>query len=292
MTEALPLFPLGSVLFPGLVLPLHIFEERYRRLVAHLMDLPNGAARAFGVVALREGREVGPDGVTGVDALHRVGCVAELRQVKAYEDGRFDVLAVGTRRFRLEAIDTGTPWITGAVDYLSEESGEAAGGGPGSALSGQPAEEAAEEVPAAVDPAETAVVAGSVRDLFARYSRDLLRARGAVESLIVEADSEDLDDLDPARLAERAQEEPEEEVAGATDGTEPSRLPRDPARLSYLVAAAAVLDLADKQRLLASPTTDSRLRAELVLLRREIAVLRRLPALPAVDLARTPYGVN
>lgn len=295
MTEALPLFPLGSVLFPGLVLPLHIFEERYRRLVAHLMDLPNGTARAFGVVALREGREVGADGVAGLDALHGVGCVAELRQVKAYDDGRFDLLAVGTRRFRLDAIDTGTPWITGAVSYLSEDgTAEPDATGARAADLGGPVG-AQDEAPAPVDPAETAVVAGSVRDLFARYSRDLLRARGAMESLLIEADADDAEDLvggDDEADEEDSEDELDDGSGGATDGTEPARLPQDPARLSYLVAAAAVLDLADKQRLLAAPGTDARLRAELVLLRREIAVLRRLPALPAVELARTPYGVN
>ena len=54
------MFPLGTVLFPGLVLPLHIFEERYRALVRHLVDLPEGAPREFGVVAIRAGGELRP----------------------------------------------------------------------------------------------------------------------------------------------------------------------------------------------------------------------------------------
>ena len=65
----LPLFPLGTVLFPGLVLPLHVFEPRYRALVADLLALPE-PERRFGVVAIREGREVGVDGVA---ALYDVG---------------------------------------------------------------------------------------------------------------------------------------------------------------------------------------------------------------------------
>ena len=57
MSPRLPVFPLGTVLFPGLVLPLHIFEERYRELVRHLVALPDGTPREFGVVAIRKGWE-------------------------------------------------------------------------------------------------------------------------------------------------------------------------------------------------------------------------------------------
>ena len=71
MSEMLPLFPLSAVLFPGMRLPLHIFEERYRVLVTDLLAKPE--PRRFGVIAIRNGREVGADGVT---ALHEVGCVA------------------------------------------------------------------------------------------------------------------------------------------------------------------------------------------------------------------------
>ena len=59
----MPIFPLGTVLNPGLLLPLHIFEERYRQLVRDLVEQPDDAERRFGVVAIREGREVGSDGV-------------------------------------------------------------------------------------------------------------------------------------------------------------------------------------------------------------------------------------
>ena len=72
----MPLFPLGTVLYPGLVLPLHIFEERYRQLVGDLLDGPE--PREFGVIAIRKGRETGVDGVS---ALYEIGCAAALRQV-------------------------------------------------------------------------------------------------------------------------------------------------------------------------------------------------------------------
>jgi Lon protease-like protein len=71
MSERLPLFPLGTVLFPGLVLPLHIFEERYRQLVHELLDGPE--PRRFGVIAIRKGRETGDRGrlVAVRGRLHR-----------------------------------------------------------------------------------------------------------------------------------------------------------------------------------------------------------------------------
>ncbi|MFI7574218.1 LON peptidase substrate-binding domain-containing protein [Micromonospora sp. NPDC049497] len=128
MTARLPVFPLGTVLFPGLVLPLHIFEERYRALVRHLVDLPAGAPREFGVVAIRAGWEVaatGPNGRPapggGDVALHEVGCTAELRQVTELTDGGYDIVTVGRRRFRITGVDTeAAPYLTADVEWLPE----------------------------------------------------------------------------------------------------------------------------------------------------------------------------
>ncbi len=151
VTERLPLFPLGTVLFPGLMLPLHVFEPRYRHLVDDLLALPEGAARRFGVVALREGREVGSDGAR---ALHAVGCVAQVRQVSRHEDGRFDLVTVGSTRFTLDvlhrpaATDTGA-YLQADVTLLAESPGPAA--------------------------AEGAVLAAQ---LFARYQAALVSVRG------------------------------------------------------------------------------------------------------------------
>jgi Lon protease-like protein len=112
----IPLFPLGTVLFPGVVLPLHVFEPRYRALVRALMV--DGGEREFGVVAIRQGWEVGEDGVR---ALHDVGCTAELRQVTPYDDGRYDIVSVGRRRFQLHDIDPGgDPYLSGSVAWLGE----------------------------------------------------------------------------------------------------------------------------------------------------------------------------
>ncbi|MFE9958732.1 LON peptidase substrate-binding domain-containing protein [Micromonospora sp. NPDC005299] len=131
MTARLPVFPLGTVLFPGLVLPLHIFEERYQALVRHLIGLPEGAAREFGVVAIQAGWEVAPPGPPGRPGpaggevtLHEVGCTAELRQVTELADGGFDIVTVGRRRFRIaEVDDAAAPYLTAEVEWLPEPAG-------------------------------------------------------------------------------------------------------------------------------------------------------------------------
>jgi Lon protease-like protein len=119
VAETIPLFPLGTVLFPGVVLPLHIFEPRYRALVRDLMAA-EADAREFGVLAIRQGWEVGEDAVT---ALYEVGCTAELRQVQPYRDGRFDVVTVGRSRFRLLEVlpaDGSVPYLRGRIERLAE----------------------------------------------------------------------------------------------------------------------------------------------------------------------------
>jgi Lon protease-like protein len=129
VSERLPVFPLGTVLFPGLVLPLHIFEPRYRRLVDDLLALPEGAARRFGVLALREGHEVG---VGGARALYSVGCIAQVRQVSRHEDGRFDLVTVGAARFRVDLLHRPPPTETDAyiqadATVLPDRAGDDAG---------------------------------------------------------------------------------------------------------------------------------------------------------------------
>jgi uncharacterized protein len=119
MSETLPLFPLGTVLYPGLVLPLHVFEDRYRQLVHDLMDGPE--PRRFGVIAIRKGRETGVDGVS---ALYEVGCTATVRRVTEYDDGRFDLVTVGTERFRLAGLDDSRPYLQGQVELLAEDVGD------------------------------------------------------------------------------------------------------------------------------------------------------------------------
>lgn len=122
MNERLPLFPLGSVLFPGLVVPLHIFEERYRRLVRELLELPE-EQRRFGAVAITEGHEVGAESLPKTAG---VGCVAEIQEVETYDDGRYDIVTTGTTRFRLESVDDSLPYLQAEITPLSEEEGDEA----------------------------------------------------------------------------------------------------------------------------------------------------------------------
>lgn len=121
MSDRLPLFPLGTVLFPGLVLPLHVFEQRYRDLMQDLLALPV-PERRFGVVAIRQGREVGADGVT---ALHDVGCAARLRGVQSGADGTYDIVTIGTKRFGLDALVHDRSYLVGEVSWLPDEVGDA-----------------------------------------------------------------------------------------------------------------------------------------------------------------------
>lgn len=140
MTERLPLFPLNNVLYPGLVMPLNVFEERYRRLVADLVDGPEDRPRRFGVLAIKDGREVAPvrpdDGPAGpldglgtatgdpLEALHHIGCVADVTSVQPQPDGRYELLVTGTTRFRLRSVDVGGPYLVGEAEPIEERTGE------------------------------------------------------------------------------------------------------------------------------------------------------------------------
>jgi uncharacterized protein len=131
----LPVFPLSTVLFPGLVLPLHIFEERYRTLVRELVASPTDGPHEFGVVTLRHGTEIQttvegdveqPAETTPVTApqLYEVGCTAELRQVTELPDGRFDIVTVGRRRFKVLDVESGAaPYLTAEVEWLPDDDG-------------------------------------------------------------------------------------------------------------------------------------------------------------------------
>jgi Lon protease-like protein len=115
--EQLPIFPLNTVMFPGVSVPLHVFEDRYRSLVHHLLTIPDKSMRLFGIVAIREGYEVGQH---GVQSVHRVGCVVQMTSVEPYEDGRFDIEVLGRQRMRLDGLDTSGDYLVGDVETLPE----------------------------------------------------------------------------------------------------------------------------------------------------------------------------
>ncbi|MFF4605513.1 LON peptidase substrate-binding domain-containing protein [Streptomyces sp. NPDC001339] len=242
---SLPLFPLNTVLFPGLLLPLNVFEARYRAMMRDLSAAPE-EQRRFAVVAIRDGREVAPTaqgmpdttavtaqgpaagfGDDPVQAFHTVGCIADAATIREKpSDAGYEVLATGTTRFRLRSVDASGSYLTAEVDELAEDRGEGAG----------------------------ALSSGVVR-AFRTYQKRLAWAN-------------------------------ERTLASGQD------LPADPSVLSYLVAAAAVLDVPAKQQLLEAPDTADRLRQELKLLRQESALLGKLPSLPAVELTRQPTSPN
>ncbi|MDQ2836380.1 MAG: LON peptidase substrate-binding domain-containing protein [Actinomycetota bacterium] len=119
-SEQLPLFPLGSVLVPGMRLSLHVFEPRYRQLVADLLNADESGAPVFGVVALRQGWEVGE-----LKDVYGIGTTARVTDVLPHPDGRCDLTAVGERRFAIESLDTGSqPYLMGTVSILPEPDGE------------------------------------------------------------------------------------------------------------------------------------------------------------------------
>ncbi|MEW1724080.1 LON peptidase substrate-binding domain-containing protein [Streptomyces sp. NPDC093109] len=244
-TARLPLFPLNAVLFPGLVLPLNVYEERYRAIMRELLKTDESEPRRFAVVAIRDGHETavtapgmpdgnarperGPAAGFGPDplaALHPVGCVADAATIRERPDGSFEVIATGTTRVRLRSVDASGPYLTGDLEELPEETGEGAG-----------------------------TLAEGVLRAFQSYQKRLAGAR-------------------------------ERSLSRSDD------LPHEPSVVSYLVAAAAVLDIPTRQRLLEAPDVADRLRAELTLLRSETAVVRHLPSLPAVDLTHAPISQN
>lgn len=119
-SETIPIFPLGSPLFPGMVLPLHVFEQRYRVLVEDLLALPGEVPRRFGVVAIKQGWEVGGGAFGDADpALYDVGCTAVVRAVSGRENGRFDLVTVGADRFQiLKVLRDLSPYPQADVEWL------------------------------------------------------------------------------------------------------------------------------------------------------------------------------
>jgi uncharacterized protein len=204
----LPLFPLGTVLMPGGDLSLQIFEPRYVQLLRDLLDGQDEHLPLFGVVAIREGFEVGEN---SVKALHPVGCAALLTHAAGLGPHRFLILARGTSRFHLDEVATAraTPYPLAEVTWLGEPDG---------------------------DPTVVADLARRLRAELTAY-RELL-------------------------------------------GADPEPPPEDSTELSYWVPEGVTLDLVDRQRLLGSSDTESRLRLGLQLVRRERALTASMGTVP------------
>ncbi len=106
------MFPLNAVIFPGVSVPLNVFEDRYRALVHHLLRVEDPTQRLFGSVGIREGYEIGDH---GAQSLFRVGCKVQLTEVEAHPDGTFSIVAVGLERIQLERLDTTGTFPVGHV---------------------------------------------------------------------------------------------------------------------------------------------------------------------------------
>jgi Lon protease-like protein len=260
MSGDLPLFPLRSVLCPGVALPLHIFEDRYRLMIGRCLE----RGEPFGAVLVREGHEVGP--VHG--RIADVGTTAIIRRAGRYPDGRLDILTVGERRFHLDALDTRSePYLVGRVTLLDEPSGP------------------------------DLVVAEQAQRVGRRFLRYLELLQPVTDSdgpeieieIEVDASGEDDDDRLPVdRSSDRAP------ALQSVDGAEPliaemdaadlapeerhellmtaaRRLTStdDPTALSYVLTALVQVDLSARQELLETPDTLSRLRRLERLLERE-----------------------
>ena len=239
-TQSLPLFPLNATVVPGLILPLHVFETRYRRLVADLLMRPDPDTREFGIIAVREGHNPVTD---GIDALYPVGTSVILRETDANGDGSYDVVTVGSRRFRVHAVAPGPTWDNSApllmaeVEYLDE-----------------------------VDSGNCAPLVREALRSFRVY-RGLLSGQFGEEFEMSDSDDIDIDLGD-------------------------ENLPEDATVISYLITAAMVLGMQERQQLLSIPDTAARLRLACRLLHRENALISLFNALPAIDLSVGSGSIN
>ncbi|MEA2536637.1 MAG: uncharacterized protein QOF11_871 [Chloroflexota bacterium] len=240
----LPLFPLHTVLCPGVALPLHIFEPRYRALVARCLD----EGGPFGVVLIRNGREVGG----GPTSIATVGTMAEIREAGKFADGRYELLVVGVRRFRIESVTVGRePYLIGQVEELDEVVGDLA----------------------------------IARELTERVTRRFVRYLALLQPI----DGEDADEIDVQVELEVA-DPPEvgsapgglDDVSGSSD--ERDRLdavahdvaiPDDPTILSYLLSGIIQVDQPRRQDLLEAESTEARLHELIRLIDREVVLLER-----------------
>jgi Lon protease-like protein len=118
LSRALPLFPLGIVALPSEGVPLHVFEDRYRRMIEECLRADIGSPeREFGIVWLSD------------QELKPVGCACEIEEVlERMDDGRLNILARGTRPFRLVERRDDLPYPAGVVELLSDQDEESDGG--------------------------------------------------------------------------------------------------------------------------------------------------------------------
>ena len=158
----LPLFPLELVLLPEQLLPLHIFEERYKDMIGDCLEAQERASgqTEFGIVLAKE------------EGISAVGCSARIvKVVQKYEDGRMDILTRGTRRFETYLTNEEKPYLRGGVEFFDDDEGADS---PSEAGAGQALELFAEVRDLLSNPAEVASdSAGPQRHLSFRLAASL-----------------------------------------------------------------------------------------------------------------------
>jgi Lon protease-like protein len=255
----IPLFPLHTVLSPGIALPLHIFEERYRVMVRRCLD----TSTPFGIVLIRQGSEVAPrDGTAQELSISGVGTFAEIREASKYVDGRWDLLTVGTGRFVVrQVIADLEPYLVGEVEELDDRVG---------------------------DEDEAEALVERVTRRFVDYLR-LLQPRDGeeVEPIDVQVEVEVSDTDDEAAADGDVDEGDDEAGVVAIDEAEVApgggpdelaaalRIPDDPSQLSFLLAGIVQVEPETRQQLLEAPSAEARLRRLDQLLDDELLLLRK-----------------
>jgi len=268
LVTEIPIFPLRSVLCPGVALPLHIFEERYRLMIGRCIE----RGEPFGVVLLRDGHEVGP--LRGQVAA--VGTTAAIRRAGAYPDGRLDILTVGQQRFRLEDLDSvSQPYLLGRVSWLDEPTGPEPALGDRAQRVGQRFLEYLELLQP-VDEADgpEIEIEFEIEMELAEGEHDDVGPDGPDAEDVVDADRLDAVDADrlDANIADISSEQRRKLLMAAArrlTGTD------DPTALSYVLTALIQVDLAVRQELLEAPDTLERLARLDGLLTRESWFLRQ-----------------
>lgn len=278
----IPLFPLRTVLCPGIALPLHVFEPRYRLMTERCVE----GSSPFGIVLIREGREIGP----GTVALAGIGTVAEIREAARRPDGRYDLLVVGTGRFAIEEVDAERePYLIGRVVLLDEDVGDVERSTTLAARTMrrfvaylqllQPMEgETAEEIDVRVEieaesgEAEEPEVGEVVVEL------EIEPKTPPEASPEVTGTSAVADPGPTASEASPASPDSAEDAKREAKLNEAARrllIPDDPTTLSYLLSGIIQIDPPRRQRLLEAATTEERLKLLDELIDRELWMLRR-----------------
>jgi Lon protease-like protein len=266
----IPLFPLHAVLCPGIALPLHVFEPRYRLLIKRCL----ASASPFGIVLILDGPEV----LAGSVSIASVGTFAEIRESDRLADGRYDLLVIGSGRFSIESVDAERePYLVAEVKPIEDDLGDA--------------DRASE-------------LADWVMRRFVAYLQLLQPMEGeTAEEVDVQLEVETEVEPDPDFASERDpdfESEPDPEgleegrlarsaagPAGADVASDPERereleaaarrliIPDDPTTLSYLLSGIIQVDPRRRQQLLEASSTESRLVALDRLIERELWMLRR-----------------